>query len=51
MSGKESNSMEWLKELFDRVTSIFPRIHIITAYEAGVMFTLGKHVKPMPPGL
>lgn len=42
--------MEWFKEIFDRLLSVFPRIRIIAVYEHGVMFTYGKHAKEMAPG-
>jgi regulator of protease activity HflC (stomatin/prohibitin superfamily) len=42
--------VDWLRELIERVTSILPRIRIISAYESGVMFTLGRYVKALRPG-
>lgn len=42
--------MEWLREILDRLLSIFPRIVILTPYEAGVRFTFGKYVSPKESG-
>ena len=42
--------MEFLKELLDKILSIFPQIFIVTPYEAGVRFTFGKWVKPKSTG-
>jgi len=42
--------MEWLKELFDKILSIFPQIYILTPYEAGIRITLGKRVKAKSAG-
>lgn len=42
--------MEWLKEIFDRLLSVFPSIFIIAPYEAGVRITFGKYCKPKAAG-
>jgi len=42
--------VEWLKQIFDRLLSVFPRIFILTPYEAGVRFTFGKFVKAKKAG-
>lgn len=34
--------MEWLKELFDKLLSVFPCILILAPYEAGIRITFGK---------
>ena len=42
--------MEWLKDLIDRLLSIFPRVVILTPYEAGIRFTLGKYYRQIGAG-
>jgi regulator of protease activity HflC (stomatin/prohibitin superfamily) len=42
--------MEWLKELINRLLSIFPRVIILTPYEAGIRFTFGKNYKQINTG-
>ena len=42
--------MEWLKEIFERLLSIFPRILILAPYESGIRLTFGKHLKVLDPG-
>ena len=42
--------MEWLKKIFDRLLSIFPRILILTPYEAGIRITFGKYIKVLGAG-
>jgi len=42
--------MEWLKELFDRLLSIFPRIYIVAPYEAGIRITFGNRYKTKQAG-
>ena len=42
--------MEWLRELLDRLTSVFPRILQLTKFEAGVRFSFGKYRKVLGPG-
>jgi len=35
--------MDWLKDIINRLLSIFPRIWICSPAEAGVLITIGKH--------
>lgn len=42
--------MEWLQRIFDKILSVFPMVHILTTYEAGVRFTFGKYPKKLGPG-
>lgn len=42
--------MDWLRKIFDRLLSIFPRILILTPYEGGIRITLGKYVKRLGAG-
>jgi len=42
--------MEWLKVIFDRLLSIFPRILILTSYEAAIRVTFGKYCKSKQTG-
>jgi regulator of protease activity HflC (stomatin/prohibitin superfamily) len=42
--------MEWLKELFEKLLSVFPKIFIVAPYEAGVRITFGKRLRPKKSG-
>lgn len=42
--------MEWLKELFDKLLSVFPQLSMVNPDEAGYRITLGKYIKPIKPG-
>lgn len=42
--------MEWLKEIFDKLLSVFPCIIIIAPYEAAVRITCGKACTPLYKG-
>ena len=42
--------MEWLREIFERLLSIFPRILILAPYEAGIRITFGKRVTKLGAG-
>jgi len=42
--------MEWLRDLFNRLLSIFPRIVILSPYEAGIRITLGNNCKQINSG-
>lgn len=42
--------MEFLNQLLEKILRLLPTIYIVTTYEAGVRFTLGKHAKPIGPG-
>lgn len=42
--------MEWLRQIFERLLSIFPRLSMVNPDEAGCRITLGKYVKPVGPG-
>lgn len=42
--------MEWLRELFDRLLSVFPRILILAPYENGIRLTFGKYLQRLNPG-
>ena len=42
--------MDWLREIFDRLLSVFPRILILGPYEAGLLITFGKRCTPLGPG-
>jgi len=42
--------MEWLKGIFDRILSVFPRILILSPFEGGIRVTFGKYLKVLPPG-
>jgi regulator of protease activity HflC (stomatin/prohibitin superfamily) len=42
--------MEWLKEIFDKILSIFPQIFIVAPFEAGVRITFGKRLRTKKAG-
>lgn len=42
--------MEWLREIFERLLSIFPRIELITPNKLGIRTTFGKFVKILTSG-
>lgn len=42
--------MEWLRQIFDRLLSIFPRLSMVNPDEAGCRITLGKYIKSVGPG-
>jgi len=42
--------VDWLKDIIDRLLSIFPRIWICSPAEAGVLITLGKYVSTKEAG-
>ncbi len=42
--------MNWLTQLFNRVTCWIPRIALVAPDESGVRVTLGKYIHPTPPG-
>lgn len=43
--------MEWLRDLINRILSVFPRVLIINPYEAGIRITFGNKYKQIGPGL
>ena len=42
--------MEWLRQIIDRLLSIFPRLVMVTPDAGGCRITLGKYVKSIDPG-
>ncbi len=42
--------MDWLKDLINRILSVFPRIWICTPAESGIIITLGKYVSTKRAG-
>jgi len=42
--------MDWLREIFDKILSLFPQCFIIAPYEAGIRITFGKRVKALEAG-
>jgi regulator of protease activity HflC (stomatin/prohibitin superfamily) len=42
--------MEWLQNLFEKLTSVFPRLRLVDVDEAAVRITLGTKVKSLGPG-
>jgi regulator of protease activity HflC (stomatin/prohibitin superfamily) len=43
--------MEWLKEIFDRILAVFPRIWLCGPHEAGVIITFGKYISSKGAGI
>jgi len=43
--------MDWLKEIVNRLLSVFPSVVILAPHEAGVRITLGKHIKSLGAGI
>jgi regulator of protease activity HflC (stomatin/prohibitin superfamily) len=42
--------MQWLDKIFDKLLSLWPCVHILAPYEAGVRFTFGRRVRAKDPG-
>jgi regulator of protease activity HflC (stomatin/prohibitin superfamily) len=42
--------MEWLRQILDRLLSVFPQLALVNPDEGGVRITLGKWVKLLGPG-
>ncbi|KKN66031.1 hypothetical protein LCGC14_0475090 [marine sediment metagenome] len=42
--------MNWLRQIFDRLLSIFPRLYMVNPDEGGCRITLGRYTYPLIPG-
>ena len=42
--------MNWITQLFERITAVVPRLYTINPDEGGIRITCGSKYQPLPPG-